>query len=172
MYFAMLMFMVMLGATLLQAALPGWPVLGYARFPILLGVVLYYALNHKLWIVVIAAFSAGMLQDSMSFVPLGYSSFLFCVAAVAVGRYRQLVLSDAIVTAIFFGGIAGFTVTLALYLLLKAGGHLACSGGTAALHIFGSTFLGIITVPAVFLLMTLMHRALELQEKEDADVRA
>ena len=44
MYFFMLMIMVMIGATLLQALLPGWAVLGHARYPVLLGVVLYYAL--------------------------------------------------------------------------------------------------------------------------------
>jgi rod shape-determining protein MreD len=172
MYFSILMFMVMLGATLLQSMLPGWAVLGHARFPILLGVVLYYALNHEASVAVIAAFSAGILQDSMSFVPLGYSAFLLCIVALIAGHYRGLVLSDAIITALFFGGIAGTSVTFALYLLLRMGDFLSCSASTAALHIFGSGILSVITVPTVFLLMTLMHKALGLRDKEDADVRA
>jgi len=166
------MFMVMLGATLLQAMLPGWAALGHARFPILLGVVLYYALNHEAAVAVIAAFAAGMLQDGMSFVPLGYSAFLFCVVALIAGHYRGLVLSDAIITALFFGGIAGISVSFGLYLLLRMGNFVSCSAATAWLHIFGSGVLSVITVPSVFILMNLMHKALDLRDKEDADVRA
>jgi len=172
MYFMMLMVMVMIGATLLQALLPGWAVLGHARYPVLLGVVLYYALNHKLWIVIATAFMAGMLQDGLGMVPLGYSSLLFCAVALVAGRYRQLVLSDAVITALFFGGISSFVVSLLLYLLLRSGGFVSCSGTTAVVRIFGSGLLGTITVPLVFICMKLLHRSLGLQEKEDADVRA
>ena len=172
MYFMILMFMVMIGATLLQALLPGWAVLGNARYPVLLGVVLYYALNHKISVVIAAAFTAGLLQDSLGFVPLGYSSILFCGVALVAARYRGLVLSDAPITAVFFGGIASFGVSLILYLLLRSGGLVSCSGATAVMHILGSALLGIVTVPAVFICMKILHRALDIQEKEDADVRA
>ncbi len=166
------MVMVMIGATLLQALLPGFAVLGHARFPVLLGVVLYYALHHKLWIVIAAAFTAGMLQDGLGFVPLGYSSILFCIVALVAARYRQLVLSDAAITAIFFGGIASFMVSFALYLLLKTGGYISCSGTTALVRILGSGLLGTITVPVVFICMKHLYLALDLQEKEDSNVRA
>ncbi len=172
MLFWMLLSLSMLTATLTQALLPGPAFLAGARFPLLLGIVLYYALNHKAWIVIIVAFTAGMLQDGLSMVPLGYSALLFCVAALVAGRYRQLVLSEAAVTASFFGGVTNLVVSLILYALLSHNGDIVCPGGTAAIRIVSSGLLGAVTVPAVFLIMTRLHRELDLQEEEGVDVKA
>ena len=172
MLFWMLMIIAVLGATLAQALLPGWAMFGQARFPVLLGLVLYYALNHKSWIVILVAFVAGILQDGLSLVPLGYSALLFCVVATVAGRYRRLVLSEAVVTAAFFGGVCSLVMALLLYLLLNQAGTIACSGSLALLRVLGSGVLGTITVPAVFLIMTHLHHELELAGEEDSDVRA
>lgn len=172
MYFSLLIFMVMVIATLLQALLPGWAVLGHARFPILLALVLFFSLNHKLYIAIPLAFTAGMIQDSLGFVPLGYSSLLFCGVTLVVAHYRELVLTEATVTAIFFGGISSLAVTFLLYLLLLSGKHISCSGTTALAHILGSGLLGTITVPIVFFCMKKLYRALAIKEEEDSDVRA
>ena len=172
MLFWMLMIIAVLGATLAQALLPGWAMFGQARFPVLLGLVLYYALNHKSWIVILVAFVAGILQDGLSLVPLGYSALLFCVVATVAGRYRRLVLSEAVVTAAFFGGVSSLVMALLLYLLLNQAGTIACSGSLALLRVLGSGVLGTITVPAVFLIMTHLHHELELAGEEDSDVRA
>ncbi|MBT3191609.1 MAG: rod shape-determining protein MreD [Verrucomicrobia bacterium] len=172
MLFWILMALMMLVATLTQASLPVWAVLGYARSPVLLGLVLYYALNHKLWVVVPVAFTAGMLQDGLSMVPLGYSALLFCLVAIVAARYRQLVLSEAAVTAAFFGGIASLVVSLALYLLLRKADLISCKGSVATLHILGSGILGLVTVPVVFLSMAGLHRSLDLIEEEGVDVTA
>jgi len=172
MLFWMLLMLSVLAAVLSQALLPGPALLAGARFPVLLGIVLYYALNHKPWIVIIVAFTAGLLQDGLSMVPLGYSALLFCAAAMVAGRYRKLVLSEAAVTAAFFGGVTNLLLALILYFLLRQGDAIACSGGMAALRIVGSGLLGVITVPAVFVLMTQLHRALDLVEEEGVDVKA
>ncbi len=172
MLFWMLFCLSMLAAVLTQALLPGLAFLGGARFPVLLGIVLYYALNHRPWIVIIVAFVAGMFQDGLSLVPLGYSALLFCSAALVAGRYRQLVLSEAAVTAAFFGGVTNLVVALILYLLLSRNGVIACSGTAATVRIVGSGILGAVTVPAVFLIMTGLHRSLDLQEEEGVDVHA
>ena len=170
MYFAMVMILVIPGAAILQGMLPSWAVLAQARFPVLLAVALYYALNCESWIALIAAFSAGFLQDSLSFVPLGYSSLLFCIVVLVAGRFRRQVLSDALVTALFFGGIATVVVTLLLYLLLRMNDLVMCGGATVTLRILSSGLLGLVTVPVVFLFMTGIHRALDLTDREDADV--
>ncbi len=172
MIFWMLMLMAMLAATLAQALLPGVPFLGNARFPALLGLVLYYALNHKLWVGIVVAFVAGILQDGLSMVPLGYSAFLFCGVAAVAGRYRWLVLSEAAVTAAFFGAIASFLVSISLFLLLKQSGSIVCTGSVALHRVLGSGVLGLVTVPVVFLSMSYLHRALDLIEEEGADVKA
>jgi len=170
MYFAMLLSLVLLGAALLQASFDGWAVLGFARPPLLLATVLYYALNYPRWIGIITAFCAGMLLDAMSFVPLGYSAFLFSLIALIAGHYQKLVLSEAVVTATVFGGISGFLLNTLLYILLTASGTLKCGAGSAALQIFGATLLSVLTVPPVFLLLKAVHNGLDLRQKEDGDV--
>jgi rod shape-determining protein MreD len=172
MLFWILMVLMMLVATMTQAMVPGVALFAHARFPVLLGLVLYYALNHKRVVVIVVAFTAGMLQDGLSMVPLGYSALLFCGVAVVAGRYRRFVLSEAAVTAAFFGGIASLVVSLALYLLLKQAGAIACSGTVALLRIVGNGVLGLVAVPVVFVIMTQLHRSLELIEEEGVDVAA
>jgi rod shape-determining protein MreD len=172
MLFWMLMCMAMLVATLAQSLLPGMALLGHARFPVLLGLVLYYALNHKPWIVIVVAFVAGLLQDGLSMVPLGYSALLFCAVAAVAGRYRSLVLSEAAITAAFFGAISSLLVSISLYLLLRQAGTIVCSGPMVLQRIVGSGVLGLVTVPIVFVSMAHLHRSLELIEEEGSDVKA
>jgi rod shape-determining protein MreD len=170
--FSMLLVLSVICATMTQALLPAPPWLGSARFPVLLGLALYYALNHKPWIALVVAFMAGILQDGLSLVPLGYSALLFCVVATIVGRYRRLVLSEAIVTAAFFGGVCSLGVTVLLYLFLKMNGAVACTGGVGLLRIVGSALLGLVTVPVVFVVMTVLHRSLNLLDEEESNARA
>lgn len=172
MLFWMFMLMALLAGTLLQASLPAWPWLGSARFPMLLGLTIYYALNHKPWTMIIVAFAAGMLQDGLSLVPLGYSATLFCMVALVVGRYRRLVLSEAAVTAAFFGGVASVVVALLLYLLLAHEGVIGCSVSSALLRVAGSGVLGMVTVPLVVVVMAHLHRAIGLVQEEGGDARA
>jgi hypothetical protein len=89
---------------------------------------------------------------------------------LVAGRFRRQVLSDALVTALFFGGIATVVVTLLLYLLLRMNDLVMCGGATVTLRILSSGLLGLVTVPVVFLFMTGIHRALDLTDREDADV--
>ncbi len=170
--FFMLLVLSILMAALVQALLPALHWFGGARFPVLLGLVLYYALNHKPWIAIIVAFAGGLLHDGLSQVPLGYTPLLFSIVTVIAGRYRRLVLNEAIVTAAFFGGVSAFVMTLLLYLFLQLNGAVACSMGTAAIRIGGSAILGVVTVPAVFGIMIILHRALDLLEEEEAHVGA
>jgi rod shape-determining protein MreD len=172
MYFSITMFLVLLSAMLIQGASPGLALLEHARFPVLLGVVLYYALNHPMWVGVTAAFLAGMLQDSMSMVPLGYSSFLFCLSALVAGHYRKQLLSDALITAAFFGALCAVVISLSLYLLLRLENLVECPVAIASLRIIFSGALGAVVVPGVFLIMKGLHHALDLEDKEEADVGA
>jgi len=143
------MFFVMIAASVLQTILPGFTALGNAKFPLLLGVVVYYSLNRPLVSAFAAAFFAGFLQDALSMVPLGYSSFCFCIAAWAIGRLRDTVLSESVVTQVFFGAISATTVSLLLYVLLVLADAVAIAPRTALAHIVGSGLLGGIVVPGI-----------------------
>jgi len=167
MIFWTLMVLALLMATLLQAQLPGVVFFGGARFPVLCSVVLYYALNHRRAAGLVCGLAAGLLMDMLSLVPAGYSVFLFCVMAMVAGRYRQLVLPEATVTAAFFGGLSGLLYAALLYGLLANGGLQGCPPVLVVARLVGAAVTGGLTAPAVFLVMSRLHRALDLEDKEE-----
>lgn len=165
--FWILMIMAILTGTLLQIQVPGVVFLGGARWPVLCSVVLYYALNHRGVAGVVSGFTAGLLIDTLSMTPLGFSVLLFCIIAWLAGRCRKLVLPEATVTAAFFGGLAGLVYASLLYLLLLRGGLQACSPFIVAARIAGGGVLGALTAPVTFLVLSYLHKALNLDEQED-----
>jgi hypothetical protein len=94
----------------------GW--LGYAHAPLLLGLVLYYALTHDLFFLLTACFLAGILQDSLGLIPLGYSAFCFCVVGLVVIRSRELMFVRQWTTHLALGAVSAAGVSLALSLML------------------------------------------------------
>jgi len=146
------MFIVLVATSVLQTLLPSYPGLGNAKVPFLLCLVVYYGLNRRPGVSVTAAVLAGFMQDALSSVPLGYSSFCFAIAAWVVGRFRETVLTEALVTRVFFGAIPSFGVSLLLYLLLVHDGLLDVSFRLAAAHALGCGVLGAIACPVVCLL--------------------
>ncbi len=167
MMFWILMTLVLLVATLLQAHLPGVVFLGGARWPVLGCVVLYYALNHRRPAGLTAGLVAGLLMDMLSLVPAGYSVLLFCVMAMVAGHYRRLVLPEAAVTAAFFGGLSGLLYAALLYGLLAQAGLQGCPPVLALARVLGGAITGALAAPVVFLVMLRLHRALDLDDKEE-----
>ena len=167
MMFWMLMTMAVLAGTLLQTQVPGIVFLGGIRWPVLCSVVLYYALNHRGGAGLACGFAAGLLVDSLSLVPLGFSVLLFTLMAWAAGRCRKLVLPEASVTAAFFGGLAGLVYSSLLYVVLLRGGLQGCHPFFVAARITGGVVTGALTAPLVFLVMSRLHKALNLDDKED-----
>jgi rod shape-determining protein MreD len=68
-----LMIIVVLVSAALQVMIPAVVTLGHAKCPILLSVVLYYALHQDSTEMFVAAFLAGLVQDLLSIPPPGYS---------------------------------------------------------------------------------------------------
>lgn len=164
------MIMVLMAAALLQWLLPGYAVLGQVKLPFLLAGVLYYALHWDLAVVLVAALAAGLLQDVLSPIPLGYSAFCFCVVGWIANRWRKLILIDAMVTPVFFGGIASVAVTVALYVLLARGEFIETSLGWLVLRMMGAGLLGMISTPLVFLFAGSLDRLVgNVEEKESLD---
>jgi rod shape-determining protein MreD len=144
----------------LQAVFPTWGWLGHANAPILLGVVLYYALAHSMGMTLTAAILGGLLQDALGMIPLGYSSFCFCLAGVLAGKFKDIVFVHELVTHVLFGALAAGGVTLMLYILLGKDGLVALQGGWAALKTAGSILLGAVLVPLEFELLGTVDRML------------
>ena len=149
---------VLLSAAVLQVTVPPHALLGQAKCPFLLSVVVYYSLTRDGRVMLTAAVAAGFLQDALSPIPLGYSACCFALAGWLCGRFRHTVLTDSVVTQVFFGVVSGVAVTLCIYLLLLRADLLAVPFRWALLKAAGSGTLGAVCVPAVFMVTGRLDR--------------
>lgn len=158
-------------SAVLQVQLPGYALLGGAKVPFLMSVFLYYSLNSDTGVMLTAAFCAGLLQDALSEVPLGYSSFLFCLLGWAVSRFRTYVLSESFVTPAFFGGATSLLFTVAIYIWLSNEGLVSLGAGRLFMRVLGAGFLGMICTPIVFFLARSLDQLVgNIELKEEIDV--
>ena len=144
------MVVVFLVGGMLQALLPTFALLGHAPVPVLTALVVYYALTRRRTTVLWAAMLAGVVQDALGPVPLGYSSCGFCLAGLLLNRYRDEVFIWAGVTHLVFGALAAAGATLLQALLLAGGAGLHLAPGHVALKLLGATVLGAVSTPLVY----------------------
>lgn len=152
------MIIMLLCAALMQTAVPGAAVCGQARMPLLLGVVLYYALQRETAVMFVAALGAGLLQDALSPIPMGYSAFCYCMAGWLASRFRRVVLTEAAVTQGFFGAVASAGMTAALFLLMARKGMMGHPLHRLMARILCSGVLGLLSVPLLFLVIGRLDR--------------
>jgi len=145
------MVFILISSAVTQMLLPPCAFLGQAKFPFLLAVVLYYALNRKACVMLVAALCAGLLHDALSNIPLGYSVCCFSVVGWIAGRFRNLVLTESPVTPVFFGAAGGTVVALVIYVLLARDGAVSYPPGAVAAKVIGAGILGMISTPVLFL---------------------
>ena len=147
-------------AAVAQALLPSWTVLGNARPPILLGIVMYYALTRNRDTALAAAVLAGLFQDALSLIPLGYSSFVFCAVAMLLRQFREMVFVFRLVTHVILGAVASAGVALGLGLLLSFNQQIDINVGWLSVRVLGSLVAGAAVVPLVFRLIEWMDWSL------------
>jgi len=155
---SIIMVMTLLTGSVLQTLLPDFPLLGHVKAPVLLSIVIYYALNRRPVVMVCAALIAGFLQDSLSLIPLGYSSAVFLIAGWLMSRYQKLVNTDSAVTPLFFGGVAGSCVVLFMSLLLARANLIRMMPYRILLKVLGGGILCMMTTFVVFLLLGALER--------------
>jgi rod shape-determining protein MreD len=148
----------MTAAAVAQTAWPPLAWLGDVKPPLLLCVALYYALTRESGTLLVAAFLAGLLQDALSPVPLGYTSFSFCLVCWAAGRVRTLVLTESIVTQIVFGAAAAALTTLAAAGLLAQAACLHAPVWRLLLRVAASAALAVPAAPLVFAVVGALDR--------------
>jgi len=133
-----------------QAVLPAWQGMGMAKPPLLLAGVLYYALSRDNFQVVESAVLAGILQDSLGPIPLGFSVLAFLCVALLVHTFRDRVFAESAITQIMLGAAASTLVSLLLYVLLTGGGHRSHLGlGFVLNKSLGMSVIGIAAFPLV-----------------------
>ncbi len=155
-----IMFLAILVGAVTQQVFPGLPLLGQAKAPLVLSVVLYYALHRSLALLLTAGICGGLLCDSIENLPMGYSSAIFCLLGIAAWFYRDMFFSARGVTHMVFGLLSGLGLTLGLY------GLLICSDESLreaapvwiALKTIGTALLGMVLAPVVFAVLELLDR--------------
>lgn len=163
-----IMILAMIVAAIAQVQFPPFSWLAYSKMPLLLAVVMYYALTRELTAVLIAAAVAGFLQDALSEIPLGYSIMCFCAVGVVVNRFREYVITDSAVTTVFFGVAAGTVVTMVLHMMLSSRGLICFPFGEAMLKIFGTGLLCMVVTPCVFVGIRSLDRLVGNVQAKDA----
>jgi len=160
----------LLAGAVIQTLSPSYAMLGQAKVPVLLSLVIYYALNRRTDVMLCAALLAGFLQDALSMIPFGYSSAVFVLAGWLVGRYRKLVMTESMVTPLFFGAAGGVGATLLLSLLLARGGLITFMPHRVLLRTIGDGVLCMCITPVVFLVVGGLERMVgNVKNRESID---
>jgi len=152
------MLFALISAAVIQTLVPGMALLGRARVPMLMAVVLYYALTSNRGIMLLSAVIAGLLQDSLSHIPAGYSAFCFGVVGVVVNRYKDDLFGDSMLTTTVIGAVTGFLVSLSLSVLLWFNGMIKDPLWWCGLKGCGAALLGAVFTPVVFTIVSGLDR--------------
>jgi rod shape-determining protein MreD len=152
----------------LQAALPTLSVLGNAPAPVLTGVVLYYALLRERGVLLVAAVVGGLVQDALGLVPLGYSSFGYCLIGLAARGLRDAVLVRQWTTHVLFGAAGNVALQFFLAFVLLANGTVQPAWLWLLAKLIGALLGGAIVVPFVFRGIAALDRLVGNVEAEEA----
>ena len=158
-----LLFWLIAGGTL-QVVVPAFRHMGQPAFPFLLGVVLYAAVHKKARYFVATALLAGLVEDSLSQAPLGYSACAFLAAGGLAVLLREDFFADKTITVMGFGALCSATSTGMMALLLRMKGLVELSGGEIFWRMAGSAILGAVLIPLLFGWMHRLERMLGIRE--------
>jgi rod shape-determining protein MreD len=164
----LLMLSALFVCALLQAIAPAWGVMGQAKPPLLLGVVLFYALTREDSLVLESAVLAGLLQDSLGPIPHGFSVLAMTSVALLVNQFRDRVFAEHWFTHVTLGVAASAWVSIILYILLvstglRSGVHFSFVLSKA----LGMSLLGMVLIPLTFACLEKLELHLGLQPRRD-----
>jgi rod shape-determining protein MreD len=141
----------LVAAALGQDFMPGILILGQVKAPFLLAVALYYALAHSRPVFLWAAILGGILQDSLSLVPIGYSAMVYSLLGLAVRHFREVLFTRSAGTAALVGGAANLVAQGVIQILLWLGGEWGGgSWGGTLIRLAGAGLLGLVATPVVW----------------------
>ena len=141
-------------AMLIQLYLPSWGIFGNIKPPVLLSLVLYYALNGSVRTTFWAVGLAVLFQDSLDLGGFGPALLGFPLVAVLAHRLQEQIFLDHLITQMIFGALAALVAMAVAILVYTITGERLFSFGQALSRLFVSLFLGLSTFP---LLMWCTH---------------
>lgn len=167
MQLVIMIFLLLVGG-LLQSLMPAMAWIGLTKPPFLLAVALYFALVHTRGMALAAAILAGIIQDSLSLFPIGYSSLCFVVFAAVLTRTRETLFRDSFVTLAILGGLLSAVATLMLYLMLRINTlPVNLPLWWVGLKMGGSALLGLVVAPMVWWLASGLERHIGVVAQEE-----
>jgi rod shape-determining protein MreD len=134
-------------AVILQSSIPAWGGFAAAKAPLVLGLVIYVALTRSRRVMLLTAFGAGVLQDALSLIPMGFSSVCLVLTGLVVSRFRHEVFEFKGVTHMFFGAVASGAYALGMGLLLRYQGLGYLGLGSLLYRTAAATLAGALVVP-------------------------
>ncbi len=161
------MALLLLVAALLQSLTPAVALLASAKMPFLLAVTIYYALKHGRGLVMAAAIMGGLIQDSLSLLPIGYSALCFVAAGLIIHHARESLFRDSPFTVAALGGGVAALETLVMYVMLRVGTEVApVPLWWLGLKMGGRVLLGMAVTPLVWGLAGLAERHVGVVHEE------
>lgn len=154
----------LLAGTALQALLPVFGWLSNTSVPILAGVVVYYALFRGPGISLAVALFAGLFQDSLSLMPIGYSSFCFAACAFLIHKFREVMMVQSVLTHMVLVAAVQGAVTAFLSVLLVKDGLIPWRPWWLLLKLPAAMVLGLVTGPLVIAAARALEEKLGLIE--------
>ncbi len=105
-----------ISSVLLESFIPASWTLGRTRAPVLLAVVLYYALCRGRGQMLAAAFVGGFLRDAFADIPLGCSAFGLVILGFILQRHREDIFGGRLMTRLTLGLVGGTAFGLVMYI--------------------------------------------------------
>lgn len=155
-----LMLLLLMTGALLQQALPGSLLTGGLKPPVLACMVLHFALrrdNRDMWL---AVFAGALLRDGLDLGSFGPALLTFPAIGILANRIRNEVFSDGLISQLVFGAAVGLFTTLVTLLIYSISGQRPMQFGLSLVRLFGSIWLGALTLPAVSLFINRLEAAL------------
>ena len=135
--------------SVVQAIMPVVNILGHAKPPLLLAVVIYYALRTERSWVIAAAISSGLLHDALSPIPFGVSALAFTAIGLSIHSQQENLFTQQWITSALLGAVSGFVLTVFLYLVLVGGNQLQMSFIAMLVKAVGVGVIAILTTPVI-----------------------
>lgn len=163
-----MLFLLLAGAAL-QSFFPAVSWLGYANVPVLCAIAIYYTLFRGGATMLAAALLAGLFQDSLTLIPIGYSSFVLAAGCLVIERYRDVMILQSPLTHMVLTAALNGAMTLLLTVLLVRGGLIEWQPWWLLLKVPGAIVLGLVTGPLVIGLIQTLEEKLGLIEGSSGD---
>lgn len=159
-----IMFLLLTVGALVQSVLPGWPMFAGVKPPVLVALVLHYALKNprygrrRIWV---AVFWAALLHDGLTpgspqgpvLSPFGPAILAFPLIAILANRMRENIFADTIETQAIGGAAASMILVLFSILFYLVTGIRPVTFTICILQLTGALLFGVVVSPVTSLIM-------------------